>query len=56
MSVVDKYSLLNRDKLAKTIQIQLFRKEKKKISEVFSAFLNRNLNFEHSEKRDGPDR
>ena len=54
MSVVDKYSLLNRDKLAKTIQIQLFRKEKK-ISEVFSAFLNPNLNFEHSEKRDGPD-
>ena len=46
-----KYSLLNRDNLTQSIQMQLSRKQKT-FSEFFSAFLKSSLNFEHFQKKD----
>ena len=51
----DKYSLLYTDNLMQPIQILLSRKLKT-FSEFFSAFLKSTLNFEHSGKKDDPDR
>ena len=51
MSAVDKYSLLNRDNLTQTIQMELFQKQKS-VCNFFSAFLKSSLNFEHFEKKD----
>ena len=48
-----KYSLLNRDNLTQTIQMQLYRKQKT-FSDFFSAFLKSSLNFEHFQKKDDP--
>ena len=46
----EKYSLINRDTLMQSIQIQLFQKQKT-FSESFSAFLKSILNFERLAKR-----
>ena len=51
MSAVDKYSLLNRDNLTQTIQMELSQKQKS-VCNFFSAFLKSSLNFEHFEKKD----
>ena len=45
-----KYSLLNRDNLTQTIQMQLSRKQKT-FSQFFAAFLKSSLNFEHLQKK-----
>ena len=46
LSADGKYSLLNRDNLTQSIQMQLSRKQKT-FSQFFSAFLKSSLNFEH---------
>ena len=48
-----KYSLLNRENLAQSIQTQLSRKQKT-FSDFFSALLKSSLNFEHFLKKDEP--
>ena len=49
-----KYSLFNRDNLARPIQMRVSRKQKT-FSDFFSAFLKSNLNFEHfQQKKDDP--
>ena len=53
MSAVDKYSLLNRDNLTQTIQMELSQKQKS-VCNFFSAFLKSSLNFEHFEKKVDP--
>ena len=53
LSADGKYSLLNRDNLTQTIQMQLYRKQKT-FSDFFSAFLKFSLNFEHFLKKDDP--
>ena len=53
MSVVDKYSLLNRDNLTETIQMQLSQKQKT-FSQFLFLCLKSSLNFEHFEKSDDP--
>ena len=53
LNVADKYSLLNRDKLTKPIQMQLSEKQIA-FSEFFSAFLKSKLSFEHFQKKDAP--
>ena len=53
MSVVDNYSLLNRDNLTETIQMQLSQKQKT-FSQFLFLFLKSSLNFEHFEKSDDP--
>ena len=53
LSANGKYSLLNRDNLTKSIQMQLYRKQKS-FSDFFSAFLKSSLNFEHSLKKGEP--
>ena len=53
MSAVDKYSLLNRDNLTQTIQMELPQKQKS-VCNFFSAFLKSSLNFEHFEKKVDP--
>ena len=45
-----KYSLFNRDNLARPIQMRVSRKQKT-FSDFFSAFLKSNLNFEHFQKK-----
>ena len=50
LSADGKYSLLNRDNLTQSIQMQLSRKQKT-FSEFFSAFLKSSLNFEHFQKK-----
>ena len=47
----DKYSVLNREYLKPTIDMQLSQKQKT-FSEFFSAFLKSTLNFEHIQKVD----
>ena len=54
LSADGKYSLLNRDNLTQSIQMQLSRKQKT-FSEFFSAFLKCSLNFEHFLKKDDSD-
>ena len=49
----DKYCLLYRDNLTQPIQILLSQKQKT-FPEFFSAFLQSQLNFEHSRKKDDP--
>ena len=49
----DKYSLLNRDNLRESIQIQLSLKERT-FTEFFSAILRSSINFEHFQKKDDP--
>ena len=49
----DKYSLLNRDNLTKSIQTLLSQKQKT-ISQFFSSFLKSTLNFKHFQKTDDP--
>ena len=46
----NKYSLLNRDNLRQSVQMQLSQKQKK-ISEFVSAFLKSILNVEHFQKK-----
>ena len=53
LTVDDKYSLLNRDNLTKSIQTLLSQKQKT-ISQFFSSFLKSTLNFEHFQKKDDP--
>ena len=53
MSVVDNYSLLNRDNLTETIQMQLSQKQKT-FSQFLFLCLKSSLNFEHFEKSDDP--
>ena len=48
-----KYSLLNRDNLRQSIQIQLSHKQKL-FSEFVSAFFKSRLNFEHFQEKDDP--
>ena len=50
---MDKYSLLNRDNLTQTIQMELSQKQKN-VCNFFSAFLKSSLNFEHFEKKVHP--
>ena len=50
LTVDDKHYLLNRDNLTELIQIELSKK-RKKISEIFFAFLKSILNFTHLEKK-----
>ena len=49
----DKYYLLNKDNLTKSIQTLLSQKEKT-FSEIFSSFLKSTLNFEHFQEKDDP--
>ena len=51
MTVGDKYSLLNGDKLKQPIQIQLSQKQKI-FSQFLSGFLKSRSNFEHFQKKD----
>ena len=53
VTAVDKYSLLNRDKLTQPIQIQLSQKQKNS-SNFLSRFLKSSLNFERFKKKDDP--
>ena len=53
LTVGDKYSLLNRDKLTKPIQMQLSEKQTA-FSEFFSTFLKSKLSFEHFPKKGAP--
>ena len=53
LSAVGMYSVLNRDNLTQSIQMQLSRKQKT-FSESFSAFLKSSLNFEHLLKKADP--
>ena len=53
MTAVDKYSLLNRDKLTQPVQIQLSQKQKNS-SNFLSRFLKSSLNFERFKKKDDP--
>ena len=53
LTVDDKYSLLNRDKLTQPIRTQLSQKHKA-FSEFFLAFSKATLNFEHFLKKDDP--
>ena len=46
----EKYPVLNRDNLMKTIQMQL--SEKKSFYQLFAAFLKSSLDFEHFERKD----
>ena len=50
LSADAKYSLLNRENLTQSIQMQVSRKQKT-FSESFSAFLKCSLNFEHFQKK-----
>ena len=49
----DKYYLLNRDKLTRSIQALLSQKQKT-FSKIFSSFLKSTLNFEHFQEKDDP--
>ena len=49
----DKYSFLNSDSSTQPIQMQLCKKLKS-FSELFRAFFNSRLNFEHFSKNDDP--
>ena len=49
----DKYSFRNKENLAQSFQMHLF-KRRKKISEFFAAFVKSTSNFEHFEKKDEP--
>ena len=51
LTVDDKHYLVNRDKLAQPIQVQLSRKQKA-FSKLFFAFLKSILNFQHLLKKD----
>ena len=51
LSADGKYSVLNRDNLTQSIQLQLAQKQKT-FSEFFCAFLKSSLNFEHFQKKD----
>ena len=53
LTVHDKHSLLNRDNLTQTIQIQLSQKQKT-FYEFFLVFLKSILNFKHLAKQDDP--
>ena len=53
LSADGKYCLVNRDNSTRRIQTQLSRKEKT-FSDIFSAFLKSNLNFERFLKKDDP--
>ena len=53
LSAADKYSLLNRENLTETIQMQLSQKQID-VSYFFSGILKSILNFEHFEKQDDP--
>ena len=49
----DKHSLLNRENLTRSVQMQLSQKQKT-FSEPFSAVLKCKLNFEYFQKNDDP--
>ena len=53
LAVDDKYSLLNRDNLTHSIQMQLSQ-EQKAFSEFFSKVLKSRLKFENFQKKDDP--
>ena len=53
LSVLDKYSLPNREYLTQTIQIQLSETQKT-FPGFFSEFSKSKLNFEHFQKKDAP--
>ena len=53
LSAADKYSLVNRENLTETIQMQLSQKQID-FSYFFSGILKSILNFEHFEKQDDP--
>ena len=53
LSADGKYSLLNRDNLTQSIQMQLSRKQKT-FSEYFSTFLKCSLNFKHFQQKEDP--
>ena len=53
MAVDDKHYLLNRDKLAERIQMQLSKKQKT-FSEISFAFVNSLLNFKNLPKKNDP--
>ena len=52
----DKYSLLNRDNLAKPIVMQLSNKKKNALPQFLTAFLKSRSNAKHFEKKDEPSR
>ena len=51
LTVRDKYSLLNKDKLPKPIQNKLY-PTKKTFSQYFSSILKSRLTFQHFQKKD----
>ena len=53
MTAKDKYSLLNRDPLRQSFQMQLSQKQKT-FSRFFSVFLKSRLNFQHFQKKMTP--
>ena len=53
LTVNDKHYVLNRDNLARPIQMQLSQKQKT-FSQFFFAFLKSILNFKHLPKKDEP--
>ena len=53
MTAKDKYSLLNRDPLRQSFQMQLSQKQKT-FSRFFSVFLKSRLNFQHLQKKMTP--
>ena len=54
LTLDDKYSLGNREKLSQPIEMQLSKKPQI-FSHFFSAFLKSTFDFEHFEKKDDPD-